>query len=88
MRWGFAWDRGPFEVWDIIGLEKSADRMKEEGMKLPEWIEEMLSSGKTSFYTYVDGAKHYYCPTKKDYVAVPVSEKRLCNRRRREKNGY
>ena len=77
MRWGFAWDRGPFEVWDIIGLERSVERMEEEGVKVPDWVQEMLSNGKKSFYTYLDGVKHYYCQDKKDYEVVPVSAKNM-----------
>ena len=77
MRWGFAWDRGPFEVWDIIGLERSIERMRDENLTIPSWIEEMLSSGKTSFYTYVDGVKHYYCSLAKEYLAIPRSSKSM-----------
>ena len=77
MRWGFAWDRGPFEVWDIIGLERSIERMRDENLAIPSWIEEMLSSGKTSFYTYVDGVKHYYCSLAKEYLAIPRSSKSM-----------
>jgi 3-hydroxyacyl-CoA dehydrogenase len=77
MRWGFAWDRGPFEVWDIIGLDRSVERMEEEGIKVPDWVKEMLSNGKKSFYTYIDGVKHYYCQDKKDYEVVPVSVKNM-----------
>ena len=47
------------------------------GIKVPEWVEEMLSNGKKSFYTYVEGVKHYYCPNKKDYEVVPVSDKNM-----------
>ena len=68
MRWGFGWDRGPFEAWDIIGLERSVERMKEENMKIPSWVSEMLGAGNTSFYKYIDGVKHYYCQNKKDYM--------------------
>ncbi len=50
MKWGFNWDLGPFEVWDAIGVEKSVARMREEGEKIPELVENLLASGKTSFY--------------------------------------
>ena len=49
MRWGYNWELGPFEVWDLIGFEKAALKMKEEGAILPEWIEERLNT-KKSFY--------------------------------------
>ncbi|PTX60814.1 3-hydroxyacyl-CoA dehydrogenase [Melghirimyces profundicolus] len=50
MRWGFNWDLGPFQVWDAIGVEKSVARMKEEGETIPPLVEELLASGKKSFY--------------------------------------
>lgn len=60
MKWGFGWEQGPFEVWDAIGLERSVERMKAEGETIPDWIEDMLSSGKTSFYQYENGDLSYY----------------------------
>ena len=33
MKWGFGWQQGPFEIWDAIGVEKSVEKMKEEGEK-------------------------------------------------------
>ncbi|MGJ9384073.1 3-hydroxyacyl-CoA dehydrogenase NAD-binding domain-containing protein [Salipaludibacillus sp. CF4.18] len=58
MKWGFGWELGPFETWDAIGLEKSVARMKEEGDKIPAWIEEMLEKGFTSFYQAHDSYYH------------------------------
>ncbi|PCN44275.1 3-hydroxyacyl-CoA dehydrogenase [Brevibacillus laterosporus] len=55
MRWGFGWELGPFETWDAIGLEKSVARMKEEGETIPALVEELLASGKTSFYEKAEG---------------------------------
>lgn len=60
MKWGFGWEQGPFETWDVIGLEKSVERMKAEGEEIPDWIEEMLSAGKTSFYQYENGELSFY----------------------------
>lgn len=60
MRWGFGWELGPFELWDAIGFQKSAARMKEEGEVLPAWIEEMLASGKSSFYLSQEGKRFHY----------------------------
>jgi 3-hydroxyacyl-CoA dehydrogenase len=56
MRWGFAWDLGPFEMWDAIGVEKGLARMKALGIEPAGWVEEMVASGQTSFYG-VEGAK-------------------------------
>ena len=54
MRWGFAWELGPFEAWDAYGVEKGLARMKELGLKPAAWVEAMVASGRKSFYG-VDG---------------------------------
>ncbi len=43
MKWGFGWEIGPFEIWDIIGFSSSITRMKSENKTIPKWIEEMVS---------------------------------------------
>ncbi len=50
MRWGFAWDLGPFESWDALGVPETVARMQAEGHTVPAWVEAMLASGRTSFY--------------------------------------
>jgi 3-hydroxyacyl-CoA dehydrogenase len=60
MRWGFAWEQGPFETWDALGVPKTVARMKAEGREIPAWIEEMLASGRTSFYARVEGNPTYW----------------------------
>ena len=72
MKWGFAWKMGPFETWDAIGLKKSAAKMKEAGYEIPAWVEEMLQSGRESFYRRDAGVLYYYDPLSKDYKEVPV----------------
>ena len=47
MKWGFGWEQGPFEIWDAIGVEKSVEKMKEEGIAVPTWVKEMLEKGHT-----------------------------------------
>ncbi len=50
MRWGFAWEQGPFQTWDTYGVEKGVKRMKELGIAVAPWVETMLASGRTTFY--------------------------------------
>ena len=50
MRWGFAWDRGPFEGWDDLGVAESVARMQGEGHEVPGWVLQMLEAGRESFY--------------------------------------
>ena len=72
MKWGFAWRMGPFEMWDAIGVGKSAAKMKESGREIPGWVDEMLQSGKESFYRREAGVGYYYDPQSKEYKEVPV----------------
>jgi 3-hydroxyacyl-CoA dehydrogenase len=51
MKWGYNWDLGPFETWDAIGFKAAYDRMKADGIDLPESIDEMAASGAERFYT-------------------------------------
>jgi 3-hydroxyacyl-CoA dehydrogenase len=71
MKWGFGWELGPFEYWDTIGLEKSVATMKDEGKKIPDWIEQMLAGGISSFYKIDErGEEQYYDFNTKRYVAI------------------
>ena len=75
MKWGFGWEKGPFESWDAIGVQKSVDRMKIEGKKVPSWILEMLESGRDTFYTTENGDQTYWCPIEKHPVTIKSNPK-------------
>ena len=71
MKAGFGWENGPFEIWDAIGIENALKLIKEAGQQPADWIQEMLSSGKNSFYTVKDGATYYYDIPSKSYKKIP-----------------
>ena len=75
MKWGFGWEKGPFESWDAIGVQKSVDRMKTEGKKVPSWILDMLESGRDTFYTTENGEQTYWCPIEKPPVTIKPNPK-------------
>ena len=52
---GFAFELGPFELWDILGLERVAARMKFEEMPLAPLVEQMLAKGIPGFYRWEHG---------------------------------
>jgi 3-hydroxyacyl-CoA dehydrogenase len=39
MRWGYNWETGPFEAWNAMGVQETAERMRADGLELPDWIE-------------------------------------------------
>jgi len=50
MRWGFAWELGPFEIVDAIGLPILAEQIRKEGRALPPIFERALATSRKSFY--------------------------------------
>ncbi|MCA9539931.1 MAG: 3-hydroxyacyl-CoA dehydrogenase/enoyl-CoA hydratase family protein [Myxococcales bacterium] len=60
VKWGFAWDLGPFEVWDAIGVPESVERMKAEGYDVPKWVTDMLAAGRTAFYEGAAGERQFW----------------------------
>ncbi len=62
MKWGFGWEYGPFESWDIIGLRETTNKMIDEGKIVPDWVLYMLSKGRETFYEKKNGKLYYWCP--------------------------
>ena len=50
MRLGFNWELGPFELWDAAGLDATVERMKKEGKPIAAKVEQLIASGKKSWY--------------------------------------
>jgi len=60
IRWGFAWELGPFEMWDAIGVERMAKALQAEGKKAPPLVEKVLASPGKSFYESEKGHAKYF----------------------------
>ncbi len=71
MKAGFGWEHGPFQIWDAIGVEKGIELMKAQGKQPAAWVNEMLASGSSSFYTIKNGATFYYDIPKKSQEKIP-----------------
>lgn len=66
MKWGFAYEAGPFETWDMLGVHETVERMANQDIAVAPWVHEMLVAGNTSFYH--NGS--YYDPASKSYRAI------------------
>ena len=71
---GFGWKKGPFETWDIIGVEGAYKEMIDMNLKPAEWVKEMLSNNIKSFYRFKKNKKEYYNISQKKYCHVPGQE--------------
>jgi 3-hydroxyacyl-CoA dehydrogenase len=74
MKAGFGWENGPFEIWDAIGVAKAIEIMQNEGYQPATWVNEMIASGSTSFYTVKNGATYFYDIASKSYAKKPGQE--------------
>jgi 3-hydroxyacyl-CoA dehydrogenase len=70
VRWGFNHEFGPFELWDVIGVERSVEKMKQDGLAIPPLVQRLLESGKTSFYERREGRTWYFDQASGDYKEV------------------
>lgn len=74
MRWGYALEGGPFEVWDNIGVRRSVEKMMADGLDVPSHISRMLEEGNEAFYRIQDGKKQFFDFSSNAYKDIEVSE--------------
>lgn len=74
IRTGFAWKFGPFENWDMVGIQKGVDLAESEGFQVASWVKEMLASGNSSFYKNENGKRYFYDISSKSYKVIPGTE--------------
>lgn len=78
IRAGFSWEYGPFEIWDILGVEETVEKMEAEGFPPATWVKEMLSEGIGSFYQregkhrtfYLQGEGYQPVPRTKEIILL------------------
>ncbi len=75
MKAGFGWEIGAFETWDLLGVEKTLNEMKKAGHHVAPWVEEMLESGFTSFFTVKDAKRFVYSPLSRSVYPVYSPER-------------
>lgn len=77
MRMGFNWELGPFEVWDLAGVEATVAKLKSEGKPVSKNVEKLLAAGAKSWYkddpTAASG-RAYFDLRSGEYKPVPVAE--------------
>ncbi|MBI5442530.1 MAG: 3-hydroxyacyl-CoA dehydrogenase/enoyl-CoA hydratase family protein [Deltaproteobacteria bacterium] len=91
MRWGYAWEIGPFEIWDALGVRESVERMTAEGRSVPEWVQALASSESPSFYQREaletrawDPGQKRHVPVAADPRAIVLADRKKAGRTLRE----
>ena len=60
MNAGFAWELGPFETWDALGVKETVAAMEKSGNKPAQWVYDMLKNCFNSFYKVENGVRKFY----------------------------
>lgn len=68
---GFGWDMGAFESWDVLGVEKVLKNMNAAGIKVADWVPQMLEKGFKTFYKTENGQRKYYDIRTQSYQPIP-----------------
>lgn len=76
MKWGFNWDLGPFETWDLLGVKETSERIKADGWRLPVLVQKVLEKpesgkGQGRFYKSENGKKYFFDLKTESYQPVP-----------------
>jgi 3-hydroxyacyl-CoA dehydrogenase len=74
IRAGYAWTYGPFENWDMIGIQKGIELAESEGYTVAAWVKELVAAGHHSFYKSEGGKKYFYDLATKSYQVIPGTE--------------
>ncbi|WP_374686787.1 3-hydroxyacyl-CoA dehydrogenase NAD-binding domain-containing protein [Promineifilum sp.] len=86
MRWGFGHEAGPFEMWDMLGVRETAEKMEAAGFEVAPWVKEMLAGGHDCFYKSNGGRSDYdfetkrYRPLERDQNVILVSDLRAAGK--------
>ena len=74
MRAGYVWDYGPFEYWDLIGLEKGVDLVQQAGHSITSWIQTFQKKGNSNFYVNENGVRKYFNLKTETYEPLPKTK--------------
>ncbi len=72
-KWGFAHEAGPFEIWDMLGVAETAQKMEAAGYDVAGWVKEMVAAGHNHFY---QNGQYYNFQTG-TYVDLPQDDKHI-----------
>jgi 3-hydroxyacyl-CoA dehydrogenase len=79
LRWGFGWERGPFETWDALGVKATAAKMEAAGHVVPRWVKEEIDRAGEGACFYKDdvGGGRLQRTADGAWKAVPVDPRHV-----------
>jgi 3-hydroxyacyl-CoA dehydrogenase len=79
LRWGFGWERGPFETWDALGVKATAEKMEAAGYTVPGWVKEQIAAqgDGASFYKKEAAGKRTQLGKRGGFTPIPADPRAL-----------
>ncbi len=74
MRAGYAWEMGPFQYWDAVGIEAGIAAAEADGNTVAPWVKAMVAAGHTAFYKTEGGQLLYYNASSASYEPKPGAD--------------
>lgn len=71
LRWGFGWELGPFEIWDVLGFQTVLDDMQAAGLNVPDWVLNMPIEHASRFY---QSHQRVYAPGRNFVTLTPAQD--------------
>ncbi|MEL7221761.1 MAG: 3-hydroxyacyl-CoA dehydrogenase/enoyl-CoA hydratase family protein, partial [Bacteroidota bacterium] len=71
---GYAWEVGPFQYWDMVGIQAGIDAAEAGGDVVADWVKQMVAAGHDSFYKREGGQLKYYDIESGTYKVKPGTE--------------
>jgi 3-hydroxyacyl-CoA dehydrogenase len=71
MKAGFGWEIGAFETWDLLGVSKTTEAMKQAGFKVAKWVDDFIAAGNKTFYRIDNGNRVCYDVATGTYKSLP-----------------
>jgi 3-hydroxyacyl-CoA dehydrogenase len=78
LRWGFGWERGPFETWDALGVKATAAKMESAGYTVPGWVKERIAAqGEGMRFYRTEGGKRAQLGQRGGFTPIPTDPRAL-----------
>jgi 3-hydroxyacyl-CoA dehydrogenase len=77
MKWGFNWQKGPFEICDLSGVKDILSFASKNNCKIPTWLLDKNLSKSNHFYITENDIKKVWCPLKNSYISIKNDNKNI-----------
>lgn len=71
LKWGFGWELGPFELWDVLGVECMLPDWESAKRPIPPLVEKLRATGGKTFYAKEGGTTAFFDWATASHLPLP-----------------